>query len=157
DFFLRTAVEKKRLLDIGALHGIFSLVFASQGTDRRVLAVEASPVAFARLLYNVHKNEFQNIEPVECALSDVNGVLRMHYEWEHLVAANTLPDAHSIEVPVKSGDHLCQERRFCPDVVKIDVEGHEIKVLKGLWETLENNRPLIFLELHPTRIREEGD
>jgi hypothetical protein len=81
----------------------------------------------------------------------------MHYEWEHLVAAATLSDANSIEVPMKSGDHLCRDRRFCPDVIKIDVEGHEIKVLKGLWETLENDRPLIFLEVHPTRIREEGD
>jgi hypothetical protein len=50
DSFLRAIAEKKCFLDIGALHGIFSLVFASQGTGRRVVAVEASPIAFARLL-----------------------------------------------------------------------------------------------------------
>ena len=157
DCFLETTSEKTRLLDIGALHGIFSLVFAMQNSRRKALAVDASPVAFARLLYNIKKNDLTNITPIECALSDKAGTLAMHYEWEHAVAAGGDPGGNIIHVPMTTGDELCQRLDFRPDVIKIDVEGHEIKVLKGLSEIIRECSPMIFLEVHPKRIAEEGD
>ena len=63
--FLEATTNKEKLLDIGALHGIFSLVFAIQRPSRTVLSVDASPVAFARLLYNIHRNKLSTIEPIE--------------------------------------------------------------------------------------------
>ena len=81
----------------------------------------------------------------------------MHYEWEHAVAAGTKSTDQSIDVEMDSGDNLCDSRGFEPDVIKIDVEGHEIKVLKGLAEIIRRCLPLIFLEIHPKRIAEEGD
>jgi len=156
--FLAQTDRKSRLLDIGALHGIFSLVFAARSPDRRVVAVDASPIAFARLLYNVHQNRLANITPIECALSDATGDLLMHYEWEHAVAAKTDGAADKLlSVEKQTGDELCRNLAFAPDVMKVDVEGHEIKVLRGLSKTIEQYRPLIFLEVHPARIQEEGD
>jgi len=158
--FIEHTQNKRRLLDIGALHGIFSLVFAANHPEKKVMAVDASPVAFARLLYNIHCNSLSQITPVECALSDSAGTLRMHYEWEHAVAANTETAgsaAHLLSVVRRTGDELCASLSFEPDVVKIDVEGHEVKVIKGLTKVIERHRPVIFLELHPTRIAEERD
>lgn len=158
DSFLAQTAGKSKLLDVGALHGIFSLAFAVGAPDRQVLAVDASPIAFARLLYNLHRNRLQNVTPVECALSDASGDLLMHYEWEHAVAANTSGTRQRmLRVERRTGDDVCGSRAFVPDVLKIDVEGHEIKVLRGLSKTIEKHKPLIFLELHPTRILEEGD
>jgi FkbM family methyltransferase len=48
-----------------------------------------------------------------------------------------------------------KELSFAPDVIKIDVEGHEASVLRGLTETL-SARPLLFLELHPQFLRDHG-
>ena len=157
DAFLNAAKGRNRLLDIGALHGIFSLAFAALSPDNGALAVDASPLAFARLLYNIHKNGFRNIKPVECAISDRSGTLAMHYEWEHLVAAGTESSERSIRVPMNTGDAICRAENFQPDIVKIDVEGHEIRVLQGLAGTIRENSPLVFLEIHPQKIREEGD
>jgi FkbM family methyltransferase len=157
NMFLNFARERKRLLDIGALHGIFSLVFAALSPENKALAVDASPIAFARLLYNIHKNGFSGIKPVECAVSDMNGTLTMHYEWEHVVVAGTNAAGKVIHVSMCTGDSLCCTENFAPDIIKIDVEGHEIKVLKGLAGTIQNNSPIIFLEVHPGRILEEGD
>lgn len=116
------------------------------------------PIAFARLLYNIHKNVLSNVTAIECAISDCDGELPMHYEWEHAVAAGTtvLSD-NVIYVPKKTGDRLCQSIDYQPDIIKIDVEGHEVKVLRGLIETIQNWSPLILLEVHPKRIAEEGD
>jgi FkbM family methyltransferase len=156
DTFLSETNDSKQFLDIGALHGIFSLAFAARSPDRRVLAIDASPVAFARMLYNIHANKLENIKAVECAVSGGAGKLRMHYEWEHAVAAGTT-DKGVIEVAANSADNICEENTFSPDAIKIDVEGHEIKVLKGLTRTIRQSNPIIFLEVHPSRILQEGD
>jgi len=160
DRFIELTKDKTRLMDIGALHGIFSLVFVANHPWREALAVDASPIAFARLLYNIHKNKLFNIKPIECALSDASGTLLMHYEWEHAVAANTKgadSGQNLLSVARMTGDELCGSVSFVPDVVKIDVEGHEVKVIKGLSQIISRFRPLVFLELHPFWIKQERD
>lgn len=158
DCFLRLTLDTRKLLDIGALHGIFSLVFMAAAPDRRAVAVDASALAFARLLYNIHKNQFSDISPIECAMSDEAGVVRMHYEWEHAVAAGTEVEGPAgLLVEKRTADSLCASLNFDPDVIKIDVEGHEVKVLKGLRLTLQRCRPLVFLEIHPYHVQMEHD
>jgi FkbM family methyltransferase len=158
DQFRASTAGMSRLLDIGALHGVFSMVFALDNPSGRCLAVDASPIAFSRLLYNLEKNELRSrITPVECAVSDSSGTLVMHYEWEHAVAAPSGDMSRKLKVTKVSGVDLCQKHAFAPDVIKIDVEGHEVKVLKGLRAVFSENRPLVFLEVHPDRVVAEGD
>ncbi len=158
DVFLSLTAQKSRLLDVGALHGVFSLAFTGRAAERRAVAVDASPKAFARLLHNVQANSPTQISPVKCALSSQNGTLNMHYEWEHAVAAGPSDAncAEVVQIPAQRGDELCDSLRFQPDTIKIDVEGHEIKVLMGLDRVISTARPLIFLEVHPQRIQNEG-
>jgi FkbM family methyltransferase len=158
DCFLALTKRKQNLLDIGALHGVFSLAFAATHPESRVVAVDASPFAFATLLYNIHTNRFSNITPVECAVSDSQGTLRMHYEWQHAVSAGTQCDSsNSLVVEKRTADDLCESQHFLPDVIKLDVEGHEAKVLRGLAKTLSQCRPIVFLEIHPQRLIQEND
>ncbi len=95
--------------------------------------------------------------PVECAVSDRNGHLTKHYEGEHAVAAGSRESDRTIEVTMETGDELCRKNGFEPDVIKIDVEGHEMKVFRGLTQTIRRHKPTIFLEVHPSTIAEEGD
>ena len=160
DCFISHMAGKERFLDIGAMHGMFSLVFSINSPTKKAVAVDASPTAFARLLYNIHVNTLNNVIPVECALSECPGMLRMHFEGEHAVGADTVADFFGqqiLQALRRTGDELCESLSFYPDLVKIDVEGHEVKVVKGLSSIIENNRPTIFLELHPRRIAQEGD
>jgi len=159
DAFLAFTQGKERLLDVGALHGVFSLAFAAHSVSRRSVAVDPSPLAFAKLLYNVHTNKFADrVIPVECALSDASGTISMYYEWEHAVAAPLTPDGEVATTVEKiTGDALCERLGFVPDVIKIDVEGHEAKVIRGLAATIHQGKPLLFLEMHPQRIKREND
>ncbi|MFC5455671.1 FkbM family methyltransferase [Prosthecobacter fluviatilis] len=157
DSFLALTKDRLNLLDVGALHGVFSLAFTASSPDKKAVAVDASPFAFARLLYNVHKNAPGQVIPVECALSDESALLQMHYEWEHAVVASmSSGNSTTFSVPAERGDEVCSKLSFKPDVVKIDVEGHEISVLKGLSSVIETYKPLIFLEYHPQRVAQEG-
>jgi FkbM family methyltransferase len=151
DSFIDGTTDKLRLLDVGASHGVFSLVFAARHPAKEALAVEASPIAFATLLYNVHKNGAKNITAAECALSSDSGTLRMHYYGEYAVAGGGTAE-QALPVTSQTGDGLCSAHSFEPDVIKVDVEGHEVRVLQGLRETIERNKPLLFLEVHPAMI-----
>jgi FkbM family methyltransferase len=158
DAFLSLSNGAERLLDVGALHGIFSLAFAQRRQSRSVVAVDPSPLAFAKLLYNVHANKLtQQIHTVECALSDTEGELLMFYEWEHAVAAPLKPETAGTMFQRMTGESLCEQLGFIPDVVKIDVEGHEVKVIRGLAKIIHQAKPMLFLEIHPQRIEREHD
>jgi FkbM family methyltransferase len=150
DVFLGNTSDRRGLLDVGAAHGIFSLVFAANDPDREALAVDASPILFAKLLYNIHRNRAENISPVECALSNAPGILEMHYRWAQCAVAGATADgAAPLRIDTETGDSLCERYSFEPDAVKVDVEGHELRVIQGLRETFRRNRPLLFLEVHP--------
>ena len=106
--FLSSTKDKKRLLDVGAHHGIFSLVFAVQNRDSRVVAIDPSPFAFGTFLYNINKNNVSDrILPFECALSDTPGKIRMFFEWEHAVAAPLAEDAEVSMLLEKTTGDFC--------------------------------------------------
>lgn len=158
DCFIHHARGKTRFLDVGALHGIFSLVFCKLNPCAVAIAVEPSPVAFSKMLYNIHANDARFVEAIELALSDQIGVLTMRYKWEHLVAAaDNEPFPKTEMVSCVTGDSMARVKSFSPDIMKIDVEGHELKVLHGMTEILSKCKPVIFVELHPQRIALEGD
>lgn len=151
DCFMQYAKGRKCLLDIGALHGIFALVFAEINKDSASYAFEPSPKAFDILKHNTLS--YDNIKVFKRAISDGYGILDMHEEWDHYVVG---ADGNGILVKCFSGDTFCSDYALI-DTLKIDVEGHELKVLRGLIKTIAKHHPVIFLELHPERIAKEGD
>jgi FkbM family methyltransferase len=51
-------------------------------------------------------------------------------------------------VLITSLDHFCRERNVVPELIKIDVDGYEAKVIPGAMEVLSRHKPIVFLELH---------
>lgn len=137
-------------LDIGADVGEFSI--AMLASSRSVIAFEPRP-AQARALTDMFDaiGAAVHVEPV--ALSDRPGMTSMRVVQSApglstIEAGNALRDAHGsrvgvIDVPVRRLDELDLD-----DVgfVKIDVEGHELAVLRGAVDTLKRNRPTLFIE-----------
>lgn len=54
----------------------------------------------------------------------------------------------SISVKTRRLDSICKQINFIPDLIKIDVEGAEQYVLKGIGESLLKKKPAIFVEMH---------
>ncbi|MDM9379619.1 FkbM family methyltransferase [Chlorogloeopsis sp. ULAP01] len=150
--------------DIGANWGFISLPAARiVGTTGRVVAVEPSPANLAWLKRHIVLNQCENIVTViKAAVCEVNG---------GLVSLNLLNDGNSpsnslmfsgstneqspsvsqqIEVPAISLDSLLTKQERSPKLVKIDVEGAELKVLKGATRLLSSDKPpIIILAVHP--------
>ncbi len=147
--FIRLVRGRKLLWDIGALHGIFSLVFC-RSNGGRALAAEPSPLAQPILRRNLQLNPELGIQLCPMALGAEPGRLKFHLTWQY---ANFLPSA---ENPADRQVHECEvttldallDRGDTPDTLKIDVEGLEAAVLRGGQRLLREVRPLLFLEIH---------
>jgi FkbM family methyltransferase len=170
DAFVREMAARRRFLDVGACHGIFSLAFAHGRPEARAVAVEPSAIACSILAENLRLGGLDNVLARQVACGAASGTLRMRQTWHHLEAlpaeqaataavgapGSSRDDSAVVAMAMQSVDELCAELDFQPDLVKIDVEGYELAVLGGARATLGRHRPLVFLELHPRRLRELG-
>lgn len=157
DSFLEFSAERRHLLDIGALFGIFSLCFCKKNRESRTaIAVDPSPQAFEILIGNLRLNADLQINPLNIAAGQSEGEIFMKTEWMHLVAQKiSAPDTVSIRTrPI---DAIVLESGYEPDVVKIDVEGYEKSVLVGMKDTIKRFHPDIHIEIHPAMLRDLGE
>jgi FkbM family methyltransferase len=133
-------------LDVGANNGYFSVLAAGRvGSSGRVLAFEPNPSSYSRLLTNRSLNpELRNITSFRVALSDHSGTARLDTTSEDDGSASIRKDSSKyVDVPTRSADELIGDSRV--DVVKVDVEGHELQVLRGLNRLLDSNPSLTLI------------
>ena len=147
--------------DIGANVGVYSVYADSQLKDNRIEAFEPHPANVQALNRNLDHNGIQ-ARVHECALADQEGELLLEPsgedagEGEH--ALTTDESESGIEVDVQTLDGVVAEGNASqPTVVKIDVEGAELDVIKGGRETLSSEScRLVYCEVHPDRLENYG-
>jgi FkbM family methyltransferase len=144
--------------DVGANDGVYTQLFADKvGTRGKVVAFEPSPRSFANLrLISSNKN---NILLQAIALSDVDGEMPFFINNEHYSKTDSLrplsADTISVRVTVKCADSFLPVAP--PDIIKIDVEGFELDVLKGMANTLSSvGLRAVFIEVHFSELERRG-
>lgn len=138
------------VLDIGAQWGYYTVVCPMLLKKQcRVIAVEPNPYNLQFLLRNIELNDLWGIvEVLPLAASD--GRRTLFYDnpkdWTGFVSPRPV-NAFSFKVLTAPLDELLDESRRI-DFVKLDVEGHEYPVLKGMAETLRRYRPHVHVEVN---------
>jgi len=127
-------------VDVGANIGYYSLLAAPRvGATGAVVAVEASPLIFEKLVESIEANRLANVRTACVAATSVPGTLRIyHGDRTNLGSSTVIPDRVTaadggLEVqgaPLRAILTVDELRRA--RVIKIDVEGAELDVLKGL-------------------------
>jgi FkbM family methyltransferase len=153
-------------IDVGANVGVFS-VLASQlvGDKGQVVAIEASPVFHRRLLQQSRLNGCRNIRAVNAAVSDSRKALTFVLASSHNMGANSVvpydgPAESTFEIEaVPLPELLGPSETANARVIKIDVEGAEGSVIRGLAPLLDKLRPdaEITVEVTPSRMAQLGD
>jgi len=140
--------------DVGANLGFFSILLSRlAGPAGSVYAFEPVPENACTIERNARLNRLDNIKVVQMALSSVDGkeelLLAHHIGGAVLKSAGTPPDlAGSLVVETATLDTLVERRRIKPpNILKIDVEGAEMEVLKGMERVLREWTPTVLLEL----------
>lgn len=159
DFFsvLEREIEPgMTVLDLGANIGHNSMMMASAvGTAGRVYAIEPDPRNLRLLRANIALNQFDSIVSVhECAVSDRDGNAILHLG--RLSNLNSLSRSHNtrpgkqIEIPLVCLDTFFADKPL-PGLIKMDIEGHEVDVMRGFEQTVASSRfPLkLLMEVHP--------
>jgi len=144
------------VLDIGASLGLHTVLAAKKA--KKVIAVEPDVDVMWALDKNVKDNGVDNVVFIEKAVGGDNGKDTLYTGGVEgrspSVGRNVNEHVSEIEVEVVRVDTLIQqlikERMILrePDVIKIDVEGFEEEVLKGMSD-LDSAPKHIFIELHP--------
>ena len=151
--------------DVGANVGTYTCLMASvAGESGKVYAFEPNPIACQQLRKHCLMNAAMNVEVFELALGDQ--VSRMDFAVEtgftpggHVIQKETLADGGEVfTVSLVTGDSMVtQGRSEIPDVIKVDVEGYELEVLKGMRSTLAHPQcKTVICEVHFGALAQRG-
>jgi FkbM family methyltransferase len=147
-------------IDIGANKGLFTLQAAKiVGEKGKVVAFEPAPFNI-KILKKILRRQ-NNVSIIPKAVSDVSGITRFFLSCSdsvtHTLLKSSKDESKFTEVETVSLDEFLDGRNYPIDVMKIDVEGAEIKVLEGMSRTIIKNPHLrILVEFHPEYIRAAG-
>lgn len=160
-------INASGFLDVGAHMGLFTLRAAHALAKRggRVVAIEPTPAHAAMLLRNAELSGLANIDLISCALSDFRSLVTMASPHHANTGGSRIkeengPDFRSIPIRVSvvpAGDVVPLLPPRALDVVKVDVEGHEFRVLRSLLGSMEDLPANIIVEYVPEQRRYEGD
>ena len=151
------------IVDVGAHMGFYTLKAAKQvGKKGYVIAIEPDHNNYVHLNRNIRINKYHNITSINCALADFIGVSRFYLKARsasHSIINRTwsrpnsplIPIVNFTEVSITTLDELITKLGIQKiDILKINVEGAELKVLKGSEKSLKQRRiSQIVLTPHP--------
>ncbi|GIW68009.1 MAG: hypothetical protein KatS3mg096_877 [Candidatus Parcubacteria bacterium] len=150
--------ENDIIYDIGANRGFYTKKFLLKATAGKVFAFE--PVPECNVVISDLLPLYKNLVVYPFALSSNNGEFPMSIGNDKLNATSKLKTErgeNDILVTVKTLDNVIQENKTVPNVIKIDVEGYELEVLKGMKATLKNEKVMVVaIEVHFKLLENNG-
>jgi FkbM family methyltransferase len=147
------AIRANTILDIGANRGEFALAAAALKPDSKIISFEPNPKIVAILKEDIARNKMSNIEVRPYGLSDRNDTLSLHVPYDNSGAASfggAENKAYVVDVPVCVGDEVLGD--ISPELIKIDVEGFEGRVVRGLEKLIDRSQPIIISEFCPVTL-----
>ena len=144
--------NKLIFIDCGCNYGFYSFYTASLSERNKIISIEASKDTSKEFIKNQNLNSFKNVFFFNNAVSNSVDENVSFYEslndWESSQTHNNFEFSSELKVKSIKIDSLLQENSLGDYVViiKLDVEGNEINVIKGALEVIKKLEPLIIIE-----------
>jgi FkbM family methyltransferase len=164
-YLLSAIKDGQTAFDIGAHMGAFTY-FMQQAVGKNgcVHAFEPQSILYKQLLSNKHLLQWNNVTVNHLALSDSQGSATLNipsYKGRADTEGASIllhPEKRlytTENVATETVDNYCKEHNLIPAFLKIDVEGNELKVLRGGIETIKKYAPKILIEIEARHCGEE--
>lgn len=136
------------IFDIGALYGYFSLISKSVFPESMVFSFEMNPHSYLNLSKNVSLNKHLSVPAVRCVNAGVSDktTLQKKVYVKNFILKEDIDSENSQIIDLLSLDDFCRLSRFQPDLIKIDVEGYQAKIIPGAMSMIKSAKPIIILE-----------
>ena len=141
---------------LGAHVGIHVLNMArGMRGQGHIIAFEGWPENYDSLVNNIDLNSDLSVtvEAIPACVSDRTGTVKMAHGSSdgkhHIVSSDNA--ASTIDVPATTLDEFASGSQRCPDLINIDIEGHELAALKGSQTLIETCQPVLLIEHHDQR------
>lgn len=153
-YYFEANSPQPKIIDAGAHIGLATLYFKKQYPMAQITAIEPHPVNFKLLEQNVWENALEDVSCLQVALAEEAGLLTMHADttntWLSTVSVNESAwngqqQTRPVQVPAITLSSLLTQPI---DLLKLDIEGAESRVLKEAGKALKNIQ-LLLIEFHP--------
>ena len=147
------------VIDVGANVGFFSLRFAQWvGEAGKVISIEPESRNHDSLIAALKREGLQDrVDALKAVAAAEAGSMFLEINPRHPADHKLSLDGTGIPVTAVTLDELVQDkRRFSPALVKIDVQGAEMLVLKGAGDILKSAAPALFIELDEMALQKFG-
>lgn len=145
DLILKQVKQDSVVVDVGANIGYYTLLLAK--TVKRVYAIEPEEETFEILRKNVEANNLENVVLIKAAASDKKGVTNLIKSEDNFGDHKIGLKGKEKVKTIRLDDLLTGEKKI--DLIKIDTQGYEEKVIMGAKEIIKKQSPTLFLEYTP--------
>lgn len=153
--FLPLVRQARTVIDVGANTGLFTLLAARANPSCRVHAFEPVPFIYEMLRANIRLNDLTNVEAVPIVVADATGETtffvthtRVGIPTDSSSAAGFRRQVDEIRLPTITLDEYARRATLSRiDLLKIDAEATECRVIAGAANLLHDHRPLVICEV----------
>ncbi|MDG5767482.1 FkbM family methyltransferase [Balneolales bacterium ANBcel1] len=158
-FMLEKASGSEVIMDVGANIGYYSVRFSAL-TDGNVYSFEPMSYQYSVLKRNLELNRIDNVIPVKRIASNTGGEKRIYYSGSDNTGASSMvkESGEYEDIQAITIDGFCDEQKITRiDLMKIDVEGHEMDVLRGMSGCLRRQSVRhLFVEISGENLKKSG-
>lgn len=144
--------ERQIVADIGGYNGIFGLISAIANPKSTVYIFEPDIKCFKQIEDNISLNKLKNVIVVPLAVWDKTQQLFFTINAE--TGGSIVSLGSSIQA-CKFDDYF--KDKVPPSLIKIDIEGSELRALRGMQGILSRLQTRVLVEIHPILLRKFGD
>lgn len=155
--FINIARGKSCFFDVGASRGVYSSIFTKINSNGISCAFEGATLSCLAIKELAEKNFVTDrIKVNECMVGDHDGKDFFSLENCGYIQVLENESIEKVEKKIITLDSFCTKNSLTPDIIKIDVEGYELEVIRGAQTILEKYSPIILLELHLSYLDRRG-
>lgn len=159
---IEEACGKRCIYDVGAHVGLTALPLASMSPSGLVVASEPGERNYELLKFHSKINQLGNLRCERLLVGETesdSGVI--FYDDAEVSGMNSIirhtgcDNQFRDDIPMVTLDGYARRTGVFRDLLKIDVEGYELQVIKGAHDLLRTIRPVIIISIHPTQLAQQ--